>query len=496
MNSAPDRSCASPLPPASRRERIFWLLGFAGYALFVAWNMGAYGGASDASGYANSATFLRHGHILAPQRVLAGAPPTEVAALAYVPVGFVAVPPNLLAPSYPFGLPLLVAGLSFLAGADLAPHAVMWLHTVGGVLLFFLFARQVGVSERLAALGAMLLATSPLYLGMGIQLMSDVPALFWVMGAVWWAGRAGQTRGAAVLAGVAFSLAVLIRPANVIALPALLLALRPNRNRLVALVVGGLPGALALGYLHSTAYGSPFSSGYGDASVHFGWQHWAVTWPLYARWLPIFLSPLVALALLAPFMRVPGRALLLTWIGTFLGFYASYSFTHDGEWSLRFLLPAFPPLLVAALLVVDRIAAHRLFAGSRRPVLVALAGSAALVANALVWNASLRTLDQRRSQREYVQTSAWAREHLPGNAVVVAQQVSGVLYHDTACVVVRWDQLKPGDFARIEGAARREGRKVFALTFSYEESGVMDLAPGRWIRKHRVRQTTVWQLDS
>ena len=57
-------------------------------------------------------------------------------------------------------------------------------------------------------------------------------------------------------------------------------------------------------------------------------------------------------------LRWAAAGLLAAWGLVYPTFYLFYSLTHDEWWYLRFLLPAAPPLLVAAVLATRRLAAR------------------------------------------------------------------------------------------------------------------------------------------
>ena len=118
-----------------------------------------------------------------------------------------------------------------------------------------------------------MLGLSPLFVFLSLQLMSDVPATVWVMAAVLAAWRSRERPWLGLVAGAALSLAVLVRPTNLlIALP-VGLALGWRARRWLLFVLGGLPGAIFLGLINQTAYGSIFTTGYGQVSTAFGWIH-------------------------------------------------------------------------------------------------------------------------------------------------------------------------------------------------------------------------------
>src|SRR6185295_759094 len=132
-----------------------------------------------------------------------------------------------------------------------------------------------------------------------------------------------------------------------------------RRARLFAL--GVVPGCLIVMAINANWYGSPFAFGYGRFSDSFRIEH---VWPnlrLYPRWLIESQTPLVLLGAVGPFLlprRAGRRALALTYLAFAVAVYACYAFyvPYDAWWYLRYLLPAFPPLMVLTAVAIVAIA--------------------------------------------------------------------------------------------------------------------------------------------
>ena len=305
----------------------------------------------------NHARLLTARQVSTPIRRVPGLPYTALPQSVYVPLGFRPHGAGAIAPTYPMGLPMLVAAAAPAFGWLRAPGAVMLLHALLGVVLTALLARACGLPRSIAMLGAILLATSPLYLFMSVQLMSDTPALVWTCLAVVLClrrGPHGRRAWSDLLAGVAVSMAVLVRPTNILILLPVAICLGTAWRRWLCVIAGGAPGAALLLAFNIAAYGHAITTGYGDTTAAFAVGNVLPSLRNYVTWLPVLLTPIGLLAIGLPLMvRRHGRlaVVLIAWAGSFLVFYAFYYHTHEWWWYLRFLLPAFPPLLVGALWV-------------------------------------------------------------------------------------------------------------------------------------------------
>jgi len=465
------------------------------YALVVWRQSGILAAGADSSGYFNQARLLAAGQVHVAARTLPGLPMMEAPGFAYVPLGFKPqAATDTLVPSYPSGLSLLLAGSAALAGWDHGPTLLFVLHALAGLVAAYALGRTCGLQPPLATLGAVTIGVSPLYLQFCLQGMSDVPALVWATAALALASRGARHPGIAAAAGFAFSGAVLIRPTNFLLVVPLLVALgRPGRGWL-ALFLGGLPGAAWMLALNQAAYGHPFATGYGSVGMLFGPEWVPAGLRHYARWLPALLSPLVLLVLGLPLLRrEPGRLRLMlgAWIAVLLGFYAFYFHTHETWWYLRFILPAFPPLVVGALLVGRQLLAAR-------PRWARPAGAVALalvLANGIFWNRHWAVLAIGEQERLYPRAMAWAGERLPPDAVVVCMQASGSLFYHTNLAPLRWDTLD-GRWPEIRDRARAAGRPICAALFEFEvEPALRGQVPGNWTLLHTLDRVSFWRLE-
>lgn len=494
MPALPTRA---PSPETARlrpTELVLLGLGFVAFGIFVARHAAIAPAGADASGYFNLARTLLHGQVHALPRPIEGLPMTTVPPFVYCPLGFVPNPAaGFITPTYPPGLPLFFAAASVVAGWSTGPLLVMVLHAIGGLALTYALVRQAGLSQSWAWLGALLLGCSPLYLAYSVQAMSDLPALVWCTTALWLATREGNQW--AVACGLAFGLAVLLRPTNALLAAPLALALGRPGARWVAVAAGALPAAIGFGALNYLSFGSVLTTGYGNVGEYLSTQWLPATLQHYARWMPVVLSPLFLCAFAAPFnTRRFGRVLMAhtLWIAIIAGFYAFYFFTHREWWYLRFLLPAFPSLILLAVVGGEAITAHLAHQAVRATLWLA-AVSLVLLMAPRHWR-ELNIAGIGSAGRNFTELCAVVEASVPADGVVLCLEGSGALYFSTNYCVVRWDTMD-GAWPGLREGARRANRPIFAALLSFEdEARFRHLAPGNWQPVAKRGLTTIWQL--
>jgi hypothetical protein len=469
-----------------------------GYAAFLAFHVGAYAGQSDSSGYLNSARLLAHGETAVAQRIPPPHAPESFEWFTFIPLGFTPLPHGRMAPTYPIGLPLLLATTATVTSWTLAAPLVMVASALLAVALLIQLGRAAGLPHTWSIFGSLLFAASPLTTFMSIQLMSDIPATAAATATILCAWRGRDDLRWAALAGLVFAVAVLMRPNNLILLVPVALCLGLDVRRWLQFALGGLPGAFALLTYNYAAYGHPLASGYGgDLASKFSRAIVPETLTHYARWLPILLTPVGLFALALPWFGRRQRFawVLITWIAVTFAFYAAYWHTHETWWYLRFLLPAFPPCLIGGLWVIHQLW-QRLTLPRLRTVLVArsltVAATVVVLAHAARWHFKLDAATIGYGESVYPETCAWARQNLPADAVIVAQQTSGAFFYYTTFPLVRWDTLKPERFARL--AAALGPRPLFAVLFPHEVPDALKLnTTGIWTQVGAVRHVTIWR---
>ncbi|MES2692515.1 MAG: hypothetical protein V4773_03505 [Verrucomicrobiota bacterium] len=474
----------------------------AGFAWFLWAHTAATAGGADSSGYLNSARLLAEGRLQTELRL-----PPEISQLAagernaFTPLGFQpAFEPAFISPTYPTGLPLHFALASRLFGWGVAAPLVVVVCAVAAVWLCFLVGREAGISTALAAAGAVILGAFPVFLFSSIQALSDTPATAWCLATLYFALRARRASGWAWACGLAFSVAVLVRPTNLVFAPAPLILLGFNFPRLLRFALAGLPAAAWLAFYNTHQYGGPFLSGYGDIASHFVASYGWPTLIHFAKWLAALLPsvvlvlPFFALVRSAPHRRA--ALALAMGFATLAGLYLFYDISHEVWWCLRFILPVVPALILCALLGVETLARGfgRRWPSAFRPAFACALGVWA-VASSLAWTPSLGVFMIQRYEQAYEDAALAAKAALPPDALVACFAFSGSLYFYTPMSIVRSDIVEPHDFTRYSGTARAAGRAVCAVVFDFEEEELRRRCPGKWKRVGGVANVGFWKLE-
>lgn len=468
--------------------------GVAGYAAFLWRYVSPYAAGSDPSGYLNSARLMQQGTFFATPRVLPGYSAREFGGSANVPLGFVLRDDNRMIPTYPAGYPLhLLVAANF--GWSRGMKALNVAIALASGLLLYAYGRKMGISVGLSLGGVALLWVCPLFIFSAIQPMSDLAALGWSLLVLYSALGARLNWRWGLLCGAALGVAVLVRPTNLLLGVPLLVALGFQIRSWLVVGLGGLPCAAFLGFYNWTLCGSPFATGYGDVSPLFRPENLPHNLAHFFYWIPMLLSPLVALALAAPFVaagRQGGLAVLAIWAVTLIGFYAFYYHSGETWWYLRFILPAFPALIVATLVVCEEVWRKI----PRRKLAVASVLTGVLVAaNAWqrqqIWERNVLAL--KNEERCYLSSSEWVQAHLPDRSVIFCMQVSGAYFYYTDRVLFRWDLVVPEKMAPLLEAIARQDRPVYAALFPFETSAALASVGGHWTKLTTVGRITIWQ---
>ncbi len=491
---------------------------FLVYYSYLLWtNLCDVAGGADSSGYLNFAWRLRHGNLQEPVKALDALGLGEEFSPPFRPIGFSwGVNSRIMVPAYPVGLPLHMVFFAGILGWDIGPYLVSPIAALIGLFLMYCLARQFGLSRSLSLAGAAVLAAFPVYLFMAVQPMSDLLACVWGMATILAGLLARKRSGWAIVAGAAFGMGFLVRPANVLILLALALALPFKPKIYVKFIFGGVCFGIFHLILNHALYGNMFTTGYrGELISQLGTKDLLPRFLFYGRWFIKMLTPLVPIAwLLAVLDRkvvFKDRLLLIFWFLPTLVFYCLYQ--PFNSWTLvRYFLPALPALILSALFVLRegmdyfkyKIQASRGTSQMPRPpskkILTALPTVVAGLMLLLVISTEmsqirrLKLLDVNEFESVYKLSCLSVKKTLPEKSIVLSGQMSGALAYYTGFLPCLWDLLQPQQFSLICQKASQRGYSIYALLFPSEENEFQKNAPGAWEKIENFQFVSLWRL--
>jgi hypothetical protein len=437
---------------------------------------------------------MAHGSLRVEQQFMRTMP-WPFAERAFSPAGYRPSPlRGFIVPTYPPGLPLLMAAFQRVGGRG----AVFYVVPLLGVLAVWMVGRLGAYvhGPSTGAIAAVLLASSPSFLFQLVQPMSDVAATAWWTTALALAVR-GTSRGA-IGAGLAASLAILTRPnllplAAVVGLFFLSGAIRADAadaddrpaalRRLLLFVAGCVPGCLVIAAINNHLYGSPFASGYGSLRDLYSWANARPNLDRYPRWLITTQTPFICLAFLAPWLlrrRQPSNAnqvvradhvwLLLAFAGVVFLAYLFYLPFDREQWSyVRFLLPGYPPMIVLSVAValegVRRVADRP---PARLWIAIALCGTLAL------WQA--REASRRGAfrielvERRYVDVGRYIDAAMLPEAIFITGLHAGSIRYYSGRLTLRYDLLPRHWLDEAVAALRAKGYHPYIVLEEGEEA--------------------------
>lgn len=425
----------------------------AAAVLAIGWRYGARSvGGADSYGYVSQAYLWLAGTPVQHQRWTEQVPWPD-GPLTFEPLGYTTTGISTLVPRYSPGLPLLMA-LAILVGGACAVFAVAPIFGACAVMATYLLGRRV-TSPWGGVAAAWLVLTSPTFLYMAVQPMSDVP----VTGAwlVAWILAYRATARAALAGGLMAGLAVLIRP-NLLPLAAPMLAwlvVRGGAARRAGdaaawtpslIFLGGLAPAVLLAFgANWVFYGSPWLSGYGRNGLLFQAANVPQNLANYASWLTDAEGPLIwigAAAIALPIRRLwpeptaRGCVAAMALFSAFLvGQYLLYS-VFDAWWYLRFLLPAFPIAAVGL--------GHVAVGVGRRSRWLAALAALAIVATGVrgvVFAGGHDAFELRRGQAVFETAGRTVRGATEPGSVIFSKQHSGSLLFYAGRHTLRYDVM-------------------------------------------------------
>jgi hypothetical protein len=359
---------------------------------------------------------------------------------------------------------------------------------------------------------------------MSKSVMSDVPAAAFSALALALALR--DSPAAALGAGLSASAAMLSRPNLLLAAFVLggWMAWRERSRaaRLAAFALGVIPGFVAYAVVNRWLYGSAASSGYGDLGRLFAWDHVLVNIRHYASWLidtqtPLALAGIAALAIpwarvwATPFARSAARLLMLQLFAVG-AVYAAYQPFHDW-WYLRFLLPAWPAIVIGMAALTIGLVRGRA-AGLRAIVALAIAG---LGVHGIATARQLGVYPDGEGERRYATIAGLVARMTEPSAVIVTTAHVGPIRYYGGRLTVRYDNLDPQWLDRALDWFERRGRHPYILLeedemiefrrrFAASPVGRLEMTPVLTYEAHQIKgrvslfdlrqpSATTWQPD-
>lgn len=398
-------------------------------------------GGADSYGYVSASHLIASGRLIDPASIADWLSAPNRLAIAS-PLGWApAVDGSGIVPTYPLGLPFVMALVSGIAG----PSAVFFVAPVLAIVTLVLVYR-VGrdwFDAEIALLAVAVLGWNPVFVAYAKQPMSDVPASAWLMAAMLLALR--TSLGSGYFAGLCAGAAVITRPVLLIA--AAFVTLTANRGALpqrrVLVAAAGLFVGVAIQMaLQNRLFGSPFQTGYGDSGALFSLAYVPTNWGIFVRhgWSALGLFWVAALLAGARITPVELRWRIFTVAVAIISPYLFY-LPFDHWETLRFILPALVPLSVmvaAGVFHVARLVPNAAAAAVIVVVFVApLVGrSEMLLRQSSAWE--IATLEAR-----YPLAGDWINVNTPATSVVLANQHSGSLRWYGKRQTLRWDFIAP-----------------------------------------------------
>jgi hypothetical protein len=413
-------------------------------ALFIGLRYGSYAAAgSDSYGYLSEARLWLSGTLRVEQPWVdqVSWPNRE---WMFAPLGYrPASPDGTIVPTYPPGLPMIMALFLAVFGAN-GPFFVV--PVFGGLALWltYLLGKEATGSSGIGALAAVLFLASPVFLTHVMVPMSDIPSA-----AGWALVSLLVLKQRSTAAGWAAGLTLLIRP-NLFPLAALpVVAWYRSQDKLLRYAKGLAPAIILMMGLNTFLYDGPLTFGYGTIFEAYGLGSLPGNVVNYSRWLIQTETPLILLAAVPLFVRGPlredhagfsPRACLATLIALTLASYLFYA-VFDHWFYLRFLLPAYPALFVLMAASVVWLATKlpleaRLPAAGAVTLVMALYG-VQVGRNAGIFHAALY-------EQRHVRAAAEVASRTPQKAVVLSVQHSGSVRYYANRITLRYDWL-PAD---------------------------------------------------
>jgi len=474
-----------------RALTIVAILGIIFYAYLII-SRGSYVIAgSDTPGYALLAQRIQQNRIVQPITELDEFNLPDDCNYIFLPLAFLSGKnPRETVPLYPIGLPLLmlIAALPF--GWNIGPCLVGPLATVMSMILIYLTGLELGLRRRLSIAAAIMLGVSPTVIFMGVQPMTDVPAMCWTLAAIFGALRSKKNTAWAILAGFAFGVAFLIRPTNGLMLIPVLLSLRLTPRSLLYFGLGGLPLAAVFFTYNKIAFDNPFIMGFVQYQIFTAIKlsHFTPRFAHYTYWLAATMSPLLLLGWLGVVINREiywrNRLLLISWFGILLLFYCFY-LDYETWWYTRFLLPGLPALILGSLLsaqaitnlLKESVIKQKYARISWLPASLLLAA----VLGSATYHIKLNDLiNMGPGLMIHKESVLWADQIVPKQTLMVSMEMGGALRFYTGRKIFRYDLMQPYQWPILKKHIVEKGYGFYALLMPHEIELAQKNMPGKW----------------
>ncbi len=425
-------------------------------------------GGSDSYGYVSEAIRLSQGHFYEPEHVLSRFGLAEDSSITH-PLGYIGHGAGGTIPTYPFGFPLLIV----LAMKSAGFLAAFWVTPVLGaftVLLTYLLARdQIGPVGGIVA--AALTLALPNFLFFVVQPMSDVPAAFFGVLALWALIRRRENVRNDLILAFAVGLGIWIRPNLALVVVPILawLVWRGEFRRTARFVALLLPFVVVEGAVNLHLYGAPWTTGYGDPPLT---HNLTDALQRCGRYLIRLNSQQAGIGLaLVGFGVAFGkldwrvRALFIGFASVLLAFFSFYSI-DDAWWYGRFLLPGLAPVAIVEASGVVRV----LDLTSRRwipaPFLLVLA--VLFGWQSLSFDRANGVFEIGQGELKYQKMAQLVSRTVDGRSLVLANQHSGSIRLYAGVPTMRYDLAPVSQLMGILQQVTAVGGTVYLVGEDWE----------------------------
>ncbi|MEZ5277833.1 MAG: glycosyltransferase family 39 protein [Opitutaceae bacterium] len=507
---------------AQHRRATFVLFGLtlAAWTVALFLNASPVAGGADSSGYMNNARLLLQGRLQGDLRPIPEVPENAVPLNGFAPLGFRADPDSLnLVPTYPIGFPLLLAPFQAVFASRGGTLAVLVLLGLAAPLLTWKLARRTGLPAEWAAFCAICLTTSAVFQMHAYLPMTDVETLVVATSALIVLLRFDRSPWNGVFLGALLAFGVLSRPANILLFLPVVVYLLQNPRRLIqswTIVLGGLPGAVFQIWINLRLYDRALTTGYGDFRAFFELERIPPALGFFFHQGLTLITPMALFGFLAsPFVIRRNLPILLApavLVLSYLLFYSSYYFASEYWWSLRFILPVFPAVIILGSHVWSQLQeqGQRLLSSPAAkgpdtlhpgPLALKWVPFGLSIIAILIGHQTSRNLFVHQfhlEEAQYADSAAWLAEHTDPGDVILCMQTSGSVFNELPNPILRWDMMDPERWqAEIAPALTRE-RRVFATLFPFErdENAVLvKRVPGNWIHRADFGRVSIFELQ-